>query len=146
MISQDKVFDMVFKQATFIQYPLCTSFSMAGKVGLLIALHIAWFLSDTLVVTQQFVPALDSNKTNVCPGNASIVLPKVNLEQPNGVKERIPSPVLCAWKCSKTRNCTRFNWKEKEKLCELFTYVPDQCAHLPGCVHFQPPLSVSYNL
>lgn len=56
----------------------------------------------------------------------------------------VPGSVLCATRCVLNDNCTSFNWKRDEELCELFYYSPSSCYVVPMCSYYE--VFQTYNL
>ena len=75
------------------------------------------------------------NGTMMCAlDQPSLVIPFEKLSSlPSG--SCLPVGVRCAWQCTLDPDCTNFNYREDQMICELFYYTPDICSISQDCFH-----------
>lgn len=76
--------------------------------------------------------------TPLCANDiASVVYNISQLTKPPVGTGCVPASALCASRCYMDANCSSFNWKRDEELCQLFYSTPRSCAVVPMCSHYQ---------
>ena len=56
---------------------------------------------------------------------------------PPTVTETKTSLIHCATRCASLTSCAHFNYRNKEKTCELYQFAPDCFYSTPTCSHYQ---------
>src|SRR6218665_1668136 len=94
-------------------------------------------------VTKTFDRTQYVNESVVCAfDEPSLVISfeQLYLSHSGNVTSGISPLALCALQCTRKSNCTNFNLKVNQKVCELFDFTPQRCSNLCGCDHLQVSL------
>ena len=95
------------------------------------------------VVRGQIQPRRKFRKATLCNGTdiCAVDLPSAVLtflpDQPVVDRVCVSPNVLCAWRCSKDKQCVGYNYKTFSRQCEMYHDTPNNFHSQNGCSYFQ---------
>src|ERR1043165_491425 len=79
----------------------------------------------------------DDNGTVTCAiDEPSLVIPLDQLSPLLSDQNSCVAPgALCALQCLQDSDCTNYNYQRNTRTCDIFHYIPSNCAVVTGCYH-----------